>query len=328
MKYSYVIFCPYFGCLPSSFNYWLASCEINKNFKFIVFTDDKKTKQIVKPDNVEVIYISFNDLVKNVQSKFSFEINIPNPYKLCDYKPIYGFIFSEYIDENCKYWGCCDMDMIFGDIEKFLPVDYVYDKISSLGHLTLYKNTEKITKAFMLKGSSKLDYVDILTSGVHFGFDEIGEYGINKIFEKNNLSIFPLEDYIADVSCIRPGMILAKYNNGKFNRDNVKKIFCFDGKSIKSKYLSEDKIEEIEYAYVHFQKRIMSAKTKSFNNFLILEDGFYENNRNEKEIINNINNRPIFWLKRRIQIKLNSLKKNKIRKQEISKIIKSKKPNI
>lgn len=325
MSYNYVVFCPYFGCLPTSFNYWLSSCRINKNFHFIVFTDDKMTKQYVKPENVEIIYTTFAELVDKIKSKFTFEINIPNPYKLCDYKPIYGYVFSEYIDKNCKYWGCCDMDMVFGDIEKFLPKDCTYDKISSLGHLTLYKNEERVNKAFMLSSDSKINYKDILMSGVHFGFDEIGEYGINKIFEINNFTIFPLEDYIADVSCIRPGMILAKYKDGEFNRDSVKKIFSFDENGIKSIYLLNGSICKNEYAYVHFQKRKMFAKTKNFDNFLILEDGFYDNNKNEKIIIDNIKNRPVFWLKRKIQIKYNSLKKSKIRNKEINKIINLKK---
>ena len=32
-----------------------------------------------------------------------------------------------------------------------------------------------------------LNYVDILSNKQHFGFDEIGKYGINNIFKLNNL---------------------------------------------------------------------------------------------------------------------------------------------
>ena len=53
--YSYVIFSPYFGKLPVNFNLWLNSCSYNKDFYFIVFTDDKTVYNI--PNNVEIIYM-------------------------------------------------------------------------------------------------------------------------------------------------------------------------------------------------------------------------------------------------------------------------------
>ena len=44
---------------------------------------------------------------------------VNSPYKLCDYKPVYGLIFDEDL-QDYDFWGHCDVDLIFGDIRKFI----------------------------------------------------------------------------------------------------------------------------------------------------------------------------------------------------------------
>ena len=66
-----------------------------------------------------------------IQAKYDFSINLPSPYKLCDFKPAYGEIFNEFIS-SFDYWGYCDVDLIWGNIRKFLSNDLLdkeYDKI-------------------------------------------------------------------------------------------------------------------------------------------------------------------------------------------------------
>ena len=43
--------------------------------------------------------MTFNELRKLIQSKFDFEISLEKPYKLCDFRPAYGFLFEEYLKE-------------------------------------------------------------------------------------------------------------------------------------------------------------------------------------------------------------------------------------
>ena len=144
MNYKYVVFCPYFGTLPTNFNLWLKSCSYNKDFLFIVFTNDETP--YIKPDNVKIVVKTFDEFREEIQNKFDFKISLENPYKLCDYKPTYGFVFEEYLN-NCTYWGFCDLDLVFGNLTKFLPKED-YDKISFLGHFCLMKNEKKITESF------------------------------------------------------------------------------------------------------------------------------------------------------------------------------------
>ena len=51
------------------------------------------------PKNVKVIKSTFEDIRNIIQSKFDFKIILDQPYKLCDYKPSYGYVFEEYIKE-------------------------------------------------------------------------------------------------------------------------------------------------------------------------------------------------------------------------------------
>ena len=146
------------------FDLWVNSCGYNKEILFIVFTDD--TYKNVLPKNVLIKQMSFSALQQLVQSQFDFPIALDSPYKLCDYKPAFGYIFQDYL-QNCSYWGHCDLDMILGDVNKFLPKQD-YDKISYLGHLCLYRNAPEITKAFMLSSGKGITYRDIFSSNTLF----------------------------------------------------------------------------------------------------------------------------------------------------------------
>lgn len=270
-KYKYILFSPYFGKLPVNFDLWLHSCSYNKDFKFIVFTDDKTKYNI--PENVEMIYSSFNEFKENIQKKFSFKISLNNPYKLCDFRPAYGYIFSDYI-ENCDYWGHCDLDLIFGNISKYLPKDE-YDKISYLGHLCMYKNNDKINKIFMNESPGIINYKEIFSDDQHFACDEIGNYGINSILKRNNCKIYNLSINVADVNSRKERMYVVKFKDGKFFENKDEKIFIFDHGKVYSFDLKTRQIDE-EFAYVHFQKRKMINNVKNVDKFIIKYDGFID----------------------------------------------------
>ena len=55
---------------------------------------------------------------------------------------VHGFLFEKYI-KDFDYWGHCDCDLIFGNLEKNVTplLNEDYDKLFAAGHLTIYKNT-------------------------------------------------------------------------------------------------------------------------------------------------------------------------------------------
>lgn len=82
------------------------------------------------------------EFVKNlIQIKLNLKIKVNNPYKLCDFKTVYGNVFEEY-----KHWGYCNIDVIFGDLSKFITDEILdkYDRVLNKGHLAIHKNNEQV----------------------------------------------------------------------------------------------------------------------------------------------------------------------------------------
>ncbi len=144
-KYKIAVVLPYFGKLIDLARLFFSSCKENPEFTFFLFTDQ------VKPDNLpaNVIYKKFSIKQFNylVANKIDKSAKIVFPYKLCDFKPLYGHIFEEYI-KDYDFWGYTDIDMLLGRMSLFINDRMLekYDIISSrkdsvAGNFTLFKNT-------------------------------------------------------------------------------------------------------------------------------------------------------------------------------------------
>ena len=94
----------YFGKLPNYFDAWYQSATQSKKVDFIFYTDCKiePTKNIIVHD------CSFTDFRNKIQSKFDFRINLERPYKICDFRPAYSYIFQEELEKyqfrNWQIW--------------------------------------------------------------------------------------------------------------------------------------------------------------------------------------------------------------------------------
>jgi hypothetical protein len=163
----------YIGKLPWYFEYFIHSCKYNSSVDFFIVTDDTTYKKPL-PDNVKVIYKMLNDVSFLAAEKLGFTVDIKCGYKLCDFKPAYGLIFSELLT-GYDFWGHCDIDIIFGNIREFITDDLLenYDLISVRhdyisGCFLLYRNLHKLNTLFL---HSK-DYKKVFTSAKHYCFDE------------------------------------------------------------------------------------------------------------------------------------------------------------
>ena len=134
----------YFGKLPNYFSLWLQSCGANPKVDFLFVTDSILDAYDV-PENIHIVHNNWEELLKKIEAKFPFKIEINTPYKLTDFKPAYGYIFEEELSDS-DYWGYCDIDLIFGDVLKFIAprIEEGYEKIYRLGHLTILKNSSII----------------------------------------------------------------------------------------------------------------------------------------------------------------------------------------
>lgn len=171
-KIAFII--PYFGKLPNFFNIWLITANSNPTIDFFIFTDVDKSRFNNVCENIKIFNITFEELKERIQRLYNFKISLNSPYKLCDFKPAYGEIFSDILKEY-DFWGHCDIDMIFGDIRNFMTEDILnkYEKIQTCGFFSLYKNIKKVNELYKYQGKyPDLNYQYVFQSNDSFYFDE------------------------------------------------------------------------------------------------------------------------------------------------------------
>ena len=286
MKTAFII--PYFGKMPNYFQLFLDSCASNKNFEWLIFSDDMTN--YCYPRNVHFFKMTFQECQKLVQSKFDFRIELSRPQKLCDYKCAYGFIFQKYLSEY-DWWGYCDLDQIFGDLASFITEDMLrnYDKIGSLGHLTLYRNTADNCRVFMTSLNGKNRYREVFESKRGCAFDEWLPDNINDIYLNSGRRIM-LENMGADVNSYYTPFSLTTFDikERKYIQSNIKNsIFSYENGKLFQLYIENKKIQKKEFPYVHLQKRVMKDKRliRDANKYYIIPNCFIDQSENPVELL-------------------------------------------
>lgn len=183
----------FFGKFPWYFNLFLKSCKTNPTIDFTIFTDNENNIKL--PPNVKLIKFSLNQFSRLASEKLGFEIKVLKPYKLCDFKPAYGIIFSDYL-KNHEYWGMTDIDLIFGRIREFVTDELLenFDVVSvrndyPTGSFMIFKNNEYFNNLF----KKSKDYKNIFMSHKHFCFDECN---FEHVYLENGGDIFEIETEI------------------------------------------------------------------------------------------------------------------------------------
>lgn len=162
----------YFGKAPWYFKYFTASCAYNPTVDFLLITDMVFTEEL--PPNIIIVKSSLKEVKELATRKLGFEAALDRAYKLCDFKPSYGFLFSE-LTEKYDFWGLGDIDVIYGDIRKFITDDMLdhYDVISVRpeyvsGFFALFRNDETGRNLFM----KSPDYRKVFSDDENYCFDE------------------------------------------------------------------------------------------------------------------------------------------------------------
>lgn len=273
-----VFIIPYFGKLPYYFLLWMHTARYSKRFDFWIFTNDRSI--VSNAPNVKIINQSFEEFTALVQSKFNFKIGLTTPRKLCDFKPTYGFIFEDQISQY-DYWGFCDIDLLWGDIDNLVPLDKNYDKLYVHGHMTLLKNTPEINRLFMKSVQGYETYKSLLSAEDNHVFDEHSDgLNINLIAKQNGISTY--FDYsMADINPFSYLFKIAKYDYSSVCKKGRKVIFppkrkilfyWQKGKLTKFELYSDDNILCESVRYLHFQKRNLEIEdgANSATSFIIV----------------------------------------------------------
>jgi hypothetical protein len=164
---------PYFGRLPALATYFFESVGHARNIDVLFFTD--VLMPAPAPRNVKVYTFSLAQFSELASRALGIQVHVVSPYKLCDFKPAYGVVFSEYL-RDYEFWGFGDIDLICGRLDGFLePLLAHHDLVSCRkgwisGSLCVMRNCPEINSAYAC--SSDWSRAFALPNCQHF--DEMG----------------------------------------------------------------------------------------------------------------------------------------------------------
>lgn len=247
-----IVIC-YIGRLPEWFPLWVKSCAGNPSIDFLLYTDQQLE---TLPENIIVHAVTLSDLQKRFSRVLGFECSLEAPYKLCDYKVIYGETFQK---DLCSYefWGHCDVDMVFGDLRKFITEDILdsFDRIFEVGHLCLYRNCSEVNQLYRRKGAL-FPYEKAFREKHCCGFDE--HTGMTRICEINKVKTYKKivcadidphyrAFHMMDEDSIDGEVAIKNYRN---------QIFIWESGKTWQIYLDDNMaIERKEVSYIHFMRK-------------------------------------------------------------------------
>lgn len=225
-------------------DYFWVHYETTKNlvgYDFLFVTDQLDFKLDSK--NYKVVYKTKEDIELLLSNKTNHDIKLLNDKKICDAKISYGDLFEDYILDY-DYFGCYDIDTLFGDLSKIEFGDYdfisfadekYYNRIS--GPFILVKNTETLRKLYLDN-----NFIKCMNQEQMFFYEENvfhgkikNEYKINLIYDKVNCDFDGKNSY----NCVWSGGKLLVDNKEiclyHFYRKNRTK-FDFVGNKIIAQY--------------------------------------------------------------------------------------------
>lgn len=265
----------WFGKFPNYFDLYLKSCSYNPTWNYMIYTDQDGSKYDI-PHNVEFKNISFKHMIEVIEERLDIHLNRHiQPYKLCDLKPMYGYIFSPELG-GYDYWGHHDIDVIWGNLSEFWPDELIgqYDRFLCWGHLTMYKNTVQNNALFKKAQFKNVDWKLITHSRYNWGFDEYRKYALLRIQEKiDGYRIYKKRSSIADISPWNGYNLIDGEEHGKASvMRPIKYVHVQNGRIFLS-FVSDD--NEVEMAYVHFQKRSFDVINPiDADNYYVLSNSF------------------------------------------------------
>ena len=274
---------PYFGVLPKSFPIFLKTCAWNPDFNWILFTDDNTAYDY--PDNVTVVQMTLEELNHLADRKFGFHVALKKAYKLCDFKPAYGFLFEEWL-KDYRFWGHCDIDTVMGNLSHFLTDDLLeeYDKLFCMGHFVIYRNEYSNNRVFMNRLNGIELYKKVFTTSDICWFDEEwnGKENINRMFldagkrvlqkdwsanfnvrtQRFNREIYYLDSQTEDIVHVCEGIKDA--------------LYFWDRGGAYRTYIEKGLLRTDEFMYMHFQWRNMRIVPPALNSdcFKIVPNAF------------------------------------------------------
>ncbi|MCO7203589.1 hypothetical protein NH287_08800 [Microbacterium sp. CnD16-F] len=237
-----IVLLPYFGPFPSTWPLTLRSMERNVGIDWMIFSDQEIPSH--QAANVSFCRTSLVELQDRFSKRLGFDVQLPHPYKLCDFKPAYGELFEKEI-ESYDYWGYCDADVVFGDLASQISgaLSVGPEKIFRRGHLSFVRNTPEANSRYRVACSGLPDYRTVFQDETNHAFDEIG--GMYERYERLGIHVYE-NDQLFDIG---PDRFRVKANSAgpveKYYVYRDGRMLAVDGGSRRVR----------EGRYIHLQKR-------------------------------------------------------------------------
>ncbi len=267
----------WFGPLPNYFDLWLASARANKTIDFYIFTDQTGLES---GENISVTHCCLKDIKTRAERALRMHCCLEAPYKLCDYRVAYGIMFADVL-KPYDFWGFCDMDVVFGDLRAFLTDALLdrYEKISNLGHLMLFRNTDRVNRIFMdCKNDMYNTYYEAFHMKSNCAFDEKG--GLTGLADAGYYKTYKDYSYTADI--FPDTYHFRTFFN--YHTDDLH-LYEYDTGKLYAHVLKNGTVEKTEMMYIHLQARKMDKQTQDTERYLILPGSFAEYRPVNREMI-------------------------------------------
>ncbi len=146
---------PFLGRLPDWIELYFVTCAWQTSVDWIVLGNDDFERWVGRFSNLHFLPLSVEQFVERAENVLGYRVRDSfHEKKVCDYRPIYGQIFSDLIAAY-DYWGHVDHDLFVGNIgEVLLPYCDGRDVISThhvriAGPLSLYRNDYRVNQLWM-----------------------------------------------------------------------------------------------------------------------------------------------------------------------------------
>lgn len=235
----------WFGPLPADFEIWKRSAAYNHTIDFIFVTDQEITGLEA---NMKLVKATLQGEVKRYSELLGVDINFPTAYKACDARAFYGVLYESLL-AGYDFWGYCDIDLVFGDIRKYLTDEIldVNDRFYEFGHLNIYRNNDEVNHWYKLPGSI-YTFEEVFSNPAKTTFEEY--YGINRICEKNGLRWYRDVDY-ADIKPRYENAMIVSHGVPNYEQQVY---YWEDGHAYRA-FVSGKNVCVEEFVYIHHQKR-------------------------------------------------------------------------
>lgn len=245
---------PYFGRRPPYFDVWLKSLERIRHFHWHLLTD---CIDLPWPsEQVTVHRTTLADCRAAIERAAGQPITLDKPYKLCDYRPVYGLAFPALLD-GCSHWGYGDLDLLMGDVDGFFErfLQLGQDKFLIRGHCSVFPNTPRMLTLFR-HAAPDVSFDRVASTNEACFFDEWG--GMAKIYRAAGITVYN-DPIMADIYKDRAHLSLTEKA-----LDRSRQAFFWHEGRIRRFFLdARGDVQDDEFCYIHLQKRAMLEPTWS-----------------------------------------------------------------